>query len=61
MTTSMLAMPKAIEMIRAEDPDVAIMLGGAPLTRDIAMGYGADGYADNAVKAVQEANEMLKL
>ncbi len=60
MTTSMLAMPKAIEMIRAEDPDVAIMVGGAPLTRDIAMGYGADGYADDAGNAVREAREMLQ-
>lgn len=60
MTTSMLAMPKAIEMIRAEDPEVAIMVGGAPLTRDVATSYGADGYADNAGEAVKEANEMLK-
>ena len=60
MTTSMLAMPKVIEMIRAKDPDVAIMVGGAPLTRDIATRYGADGYADNAGEAVREANEMLK-
>jgi len=42
MTTSMLAMPKAIKMIKAEDPEVAIMVGGAPLTHDIAMKYGAD-------------------
>jgi methanogenic corrinoid protein MtbC1 len=60
MTTSMLAMPKAIEMIKARDPNVAIMVGGAPLTREIATSYGADGYADNAGKAVREANEMLK-
>lgn len=60
MTTSMLAMPKVIGMIRAEDSKVAIMVGGAPLTRDIAMSYGADGYADNAGEAVQEANEMLE-
>jgi methanogenic corrinoid protein MtbC1 len=60
MTTSMLAMPKAIEMIKAEDPEVAIMVGGAPLRRDVATSYGADGYADNAVEAVQEANKMLK-
>jgi methanogenic corrinoid protein MtbC1 len=60
MTTSMLAMPKAIEMIKAEDPEVAIMVGGAPLTRDIATSYGSDGYANNAGEAVQEANEMLK-
>ena len=60
MTTSMLAMPKVINMIRAEDSKVAIMVGGAPLTRDVALSYGADGYADNAGEAVQEANEMLK-
>jgi methanogenic corrinoid protein MtbC1 len=59
MTTSMIAMPKVIEMIRAQDPDVAIMVGGAPLSRDIAKGYGADGYADNAGEAVHEAVKML--
>jgi methanogenic corrinoid protein MtbC1 len=60
MTTSMLAMPKVIEMIKAKDPNVAIMVGGAPLTREIAKSYGADGYADNAGEAVREANEMLR-
>lgn len=60
MTTSMLAMPKVIEMIRAEDPDVAIMLGGAPLTQEIAINYGADGYADNAGEAVKAAMKMLE-
>jgi methanogenic corrinoid protein MtbC1 len=60
MTTSMTAMPKVIAMIKAEHPDVAVMVGGAPLTRDIAVNYGADGYADNAGEAVREANEMLK-
>ncbi|MDD5006910.1 MAG: corrinoid protein [Syntrophorhabdaceae bacterium] len=60
MTTSMTAMPKVIAMIKAEDPGVAVMVGGAPLTRDIAIHYGADGYADNAGEAVREANEMLE-
>ena len=60
MTTSMLAMPRAIEMIRATSPHVAIMVGGAPLTREIAMRYGADGYADNAGEAVKEALKMLE-
>jgi methanogenic corrinoid protein MtbC1 len=60
MTTSMLAMPKIIKMMRAKDPHVAIMVGGAPLTREIAKSYGADGYADNAGEAIREANEMLK-
>jgi methanogenic corrinoid protein MtbC1 len=56
----MLAMPKIIEMMKAEDPHVAVLVGGAPLTREIAKSYGADGYADHAGEAVREANEMLK-
>jgi len=59
MTTSMLAIPEVIRMIKEHDTNVAIMVGGAPLTRDIAESYGADGYADNAGEAVQEANRML--
>ena len=60
MTTSMMAMPKLVEMIRVEDKDVAIMMGGAPLTMDIAKSFGANGYADNAGEAVKEADKMLE-
>ncbi len=59
MTTSMLAVPKIVEMIRAKNPNVAIMVGGAPITEDIAKTYGADGYASNAGNAVQEAINMI--
>ena len=59
MTTSMLAMPKVIEMIKARNPNAAIIVGGAPLTRDVAKLYGADGYADSATNAVQEAINMI--
>ena len=59
MSTSMLAMPKVIEMVKAEYPNVAIMVGGAPLTKEIAISYGADGYAENAGTAVPAAEEML--
>ena len=60
MTTSMLAMPKVVEMIRAKDSKVIIMLGGAPLTREIASQYGADGYADSAATAVKEAVKLVE-
>lgn len=59
MTTSMLAMPKAIKMIRTETSNVAIMVGGAPLSHDIARGFGADGYAHSAGEAVQETIKVL--
>ena len=59
MTTSMLAMPKVIQMIKAQNPNVAVMVGGAPLTRDVARLYGADGYADNPSEAVREAVRII--
>lgn len=59
MTTSMLAMPKIIEMLRDKKPEVIIMLGGAPLNREIARQYGADGYASDAVSAVYETEKLL--
>lgn len=59
MTTTMLAMPRVIQMIKSRNPNAAIMVGGAPLSRDIARQYGADGYARNAGEAVQEAIDML--
>lgn len=59
MTTSMLAMPKAIEMIKGVDENVAVLVGGAPLNRGIAESYGADGYASDAGQAVREADRIL--
>ena len=35
------------------------MVGGAPLSSEVADKYGADGYADNATNAVQEAIRMI--
>lgn len=61
MTTSMLAMPKIIEAVKAEKPGVIVIVGGAPLNQDIAQRFGADGYADDAVSAVQEAARLLSV
>jgi len=59
MTTTMMGMKKVVEMIKAKNPDVAIMLGGAPVTKDVSELFGADGYADSAGNAVQEAIKMI--
>ncbi len=59
MTTTMVGMKKVIEMIKAKNPKVAIMLGGAPVTQDVAALWGADGYAESAGNAVQEAIKMI--
>jgi corrinoid protein of di/trimethylamine methyltransferase len=59
MTTTMMGMKKVVEMIKEKNPDVKIMLGGAPLTGDVAKMFGADGYAESAGNAVQEAIKMI--
>ncbi len=59
MTTTMLGMKKVIKMIKEKNPNVAIMLGGAPVTQDVANLFGADGYAESAGNAVQEGIKMI--
>ena len=59
MTTTMMGMKKVITMIKEKNPNVAIMLGGAPMTKDTADLFGADGYAESAGNAVQEAIKMI--
>jgi corrinoid protein of di/trimethylamine methyltransferase len=59
MTTTMMGMKKVVQMIKEKNPDVQIMLGGAPLTGDVAKLFGADGYAESAGNAVQEAIKMI--
>jgi len=59
MTTTMMGMKKVVEMIKEKNPNVAIMLGGAPVTKDVTELFGADGYAESAGNAVQEAIKMI--
>ncbi len=35
------------------------MIGGAPVTQDFADDIGADGYADDAIAAVNVARKMI--
>lgn len=60
MTTSMIAMEKAVGMLKASDPQVKVLVGGAPLNPEIAAKFGSDGYAEDAVCAVQEAARLTK-
>ena len=61
MTTSMLAMPEIIKRLRARNPNVRIILGGAPINPEVAEKYGADGYAKSAGTAVDEAMKLIKM
>jgi len=61
MTTSMISMPEIISALKKNNPNVRIMLGGAPITPELVDKYGADGYADNAGTALEEAIKLLKM
>jgi corrinoid protein of di/trimethylamine methyltransferase len=61
MTTSMLAMPVVIKRIKEKNPNVRIMLGGAPINPDVVEKYGADGWSKTAGTAVDEAINLLKM
>jgi 5-methyltetrahydrofolate--homocysteine methyltransferase len=39
---------------------VTTMVGGSPVTQQYADSIGADGYAEDAISAVDKAKEMLR-
>lgn len=60
LTTTMLEMKEVIKTIRqtfAISPK--IIIGGAPVTKKFAEEIGADGYAEDAVRAVELAHRLL--
>jgi 5-methyltetrahydrofolate--homocysteine methyltransferase len=61
LTTTMLHMKTTIEAIRAAGlrSKVKIIIGGAPVSQKFADEIGADGYARDAVKAVDKVKELL--
>lgn len=59
MTTTMVGMQKIIDQLKAKNPNVKIMIGGAPVSKEIAEKWGADGYAPDANNALKEAISMV--
>ncbi|MFH1241301.1 MAG: corrinoid protein [Pseudomonadota bacterium] len=61
MTTSMVVMPEIIKKLNEKNPNVRIMLGGAPINQELVEKYGAHGFASSAGTAVDEAMNLLKM
>ncbi|UCD34892.1 MAG: corrinoid protein [Nitrospiraceae bacterium] len=59
MTTTMVGMKKVIDDLKAKNPNVKIMIGGAPVSADIAEKWGADGYSPDANNALKDAINMI--
>ena len=60
MTTTMTGMKKVIDDLRKKNPHVKIMIGGAPVSQDVAEKWGADGYAADANNALKDAINMIE-
>jgi len=60
MTTTLPAMVKSIELVKAAVPECKIMVGGAVLTEDYAMQIGADYYVKDAKASADVAKIVLK-
>jgi len=59
LTTTMAGMKDAVTAVHAIDPNVKVIVGGAPLTPEFAASIGADGYAPDAGSAAQLARASL--
>jgi len=59
MTTTMIGMREIIKKIKEKNPMAKIMIGGAPVTEEIAAKWGADGYAKDANNALKDAINMI--
>jgi len=47
-----------VEAVRSDGLGALVMIGGAPVTDDLATAYGADGFAPDAILAVEEAKRL---
>lgn len=61
MTTTMPRMKEVIAGVREKGLKCRVIVGGAVLNQDYAEEIGADGYGEDARKAVQVAQSLLKL
>lgn len=59
MTTTLSSMETTIKLLRENNVDCKIMVGGAVVTEDYAMSIGADYYAKDAKESVDIAKKVL--
>ena len=59
LTTTMGNMATVIEALHASNPATRVIVGGAPLSHDYAIGIGADGYSSDPAGAVELLNKLV--
>jgi 5-methyltetrahydrofolate--homocysteine methyltransferase len=61
MTTTMVGMKDVIDLAKKEGLTARVMIGGAVVNQTFAQEIGADGYAEDAYRAVKLAQQLLEL
>lgn len=59
LTTTMIAMQKTVKDLKEKFQSKLIIVGGAPVSQDFANEIGANGYAKNAMEAVDLCKRIL--
>lgn len=59
MTTTVPSMERTISLLKAKNPQIAVMVGGAVLTEDYAKTIGADFYGKDAMASVRIAEKFF--
>lgn len=60
MSTPLENMKETVARCKREMPEVAVLVGGATLDKEIAQEFGADGYAESLVTVNEEVQRLLK-
>ena len=60
LTTTMDEMEKVVRLVKEENLDVKVMIGGAPVNQDFCDAIGADYYTDDAASASDVAKAILE-
>jgi len=59
LTTTMMALEPAVQQIHEKKPGTKVMVGGAPITQEFATKIGADGFAPDALRAIDLAKTLV--
>lgn len=60
LTTTMPEMKRVVELVKEENLDVKVMIGGAPVNQEFCDEIGADYYTDDAASAADVAKSIME-
>lgn len=60
LTTTMPEIKRVVDLVKAENLDVKVMIGGAPVNQEFCDEIGADYYTDDAASAADVATSILE-